>query len=454
MEAKLNIVFPSSMVVEGTSENNVRCVGDEVSCVNETSEKFWTAKSNIPIKASPFTTFYFEIKIQNISKTGVIAIGLCTKDFPTSQSLPGWVVESYGYHSDDGGIFANNGAEVRSLWKPFGAGDVVGCGIQDGRLYFTRNKEKLETNMKLPQAAFYMTVGMEHSSSWTWNFGSSHFVNSDITLGHFQQPNLASVNQDHPLLHIPQCVWPLMVLNTLQKTKERHETWLALLSTCHALREYLLPLFISLSPADYYLALEGYYIWTTWRTDYYLHISRNELTFISKEGSYGSDENERDSNRQPWRMERKVLSPTKQQIVLVTKVFDIRDDFVPEFKFDRYQPTGLKLEKYSKENFKKHLESFKRIVMYRKCGAAVVTPEAPCCHEAISDIAREVFKKIPRDYEGYNSLMLEMAVVVESLSQECMAKSMTNIEIHEKIIKNMMRISPELTGTLKKIAIQ
>jgi len=232
---------------------------------------------------------------------------------------------------------------------------------------------------------------------------------------------------------------------------------MALLSTCQALREYLLPLFITLSPADYCHTLEGYYIFATRSTDYYLHITSNKLKFIEKEGSYSpqkkiSEVNKKKVKEGTWGMERKVRSPKKQQIVLVTDVFK-NCDFVPDFEFNRYQPTGLAYTKHTKEKFQKHLDSYKQIYLRRKCGAAVVTPDAPCCHEAISDIARGIFDKIPRDYEGYNSLLLEMAVLVENLAQECMANAMTDIEIHEKIKENIRRISPDLSETLKKIVI-
>uniref|UniRef100_A0A6B2L489 SPRY domain-containing protein n=1 Tax=Arcella intermedia TaxID=1963864 RepID=A0A6B2L489_9EUKA len=376
---------------------------------------------------------------------------MCPKDFPTSQSLPGWVKQSYGYHSDDGGIFAESGEEPKTSWQPFGAGDVVGCGIEDGTLYFTRNKQKLETKLKLPEISFYITIGMEKSSSWTYNFGSTPFINSSITLNQFKQSKLHPINQDHPLLVIPLCIWPLMVSHSLNKNEKRHETWVALLSTCQALREYLMPLFITLSPTDYYLALRGYYIWVKRDFDYYLKIAKNNMTFTIKKASYREQSNPTKTKVDGWSMRRKVINETKQEIEIVTSVFDICD-FMPGFKFDRYQPTGLEHKKYSKDQFENHLKKYKSIMM-RRCGAAVVTPDAPCCHEAISDIARSIFEKIPKDYEGYNKLLLEMSVVVEDLSQECMATAMTDDEIHQKIIQNMIRISPDLNTTLKETTI-
>eukprot|EP01124_Arcella_intermedia_P002436 TRINITY_DN11323_c0_g1_i2.p1 TRINITY_DN11323_c0_g1~~TRINITY_DN11323_c0_g1_i2.p1 ORF type:complete len:300 (+),score=69.14 TRINITY_DN11323_c0_g1_i2:46-900(+) len=284
---------------------------------------------------------------------------------------------------------------------------------------------------------------MEHSSSWTYTFGS---------------PPQVYLNQDHPLLRIPQCIWPRMVppdQEFFTGESERFRAWVAVLSTCHALRDYLLPLFIILNPEDYSRALEGYYIWSnlTRPVDYYLEITRENLTFTTKKSAPKGAENKKKCKSATWRMERKVLSPTKQQIVIITKAFRLDRHFEPEFNFDRFHPTGLELRKYTREKFNQHLMSFKSN-RYKRCGAAVATPGDPCCHEAISDIARGVLQGIPRDLEGYNSIMLGMAVVVEELAQECMANAMTDIEIHEKILESIERISPGLTGTLEKRASQ
>ncbi|GMH46601.1 hypothetical protein TrRE_jg13076, partial [Triparma retinervis] len=58
-----------------------------------------------------------------------IAIGLSTESFPLSNKMPGWDANSFGYHSDDGGIFRNNGDMVREFGPKWGEGDTVGCGI-------------------------------------------------------------------------------------------------------------------------------------------------------------------------------------------------------------------------------------------------------------------------------------------------------------------------------------
>ena len=58
-----------------------------------------------------------------------VAIGLSTSSFPLGSKMPGWDANSFGYHSDDGGVFRNNGDMVREFGPKWGEGDVVGCGV-------------------------------------------------------------------------------------------------------------------------------------------------------------------------------------------------------------------------------------------------------------------------------------------------------------------------------------
>ncbi len=58
--------------------------------------------------------------------------------------MPGWTPGSWGYHGDDGRKFSD--FEASELYGPtYGAGDVVGCGIDfmTKSAFFTKNGEKL-----------------------------------------------------------------------------------------------------------------------------------------------------------------------------------------------------------------------------------------------------------------------------------------------------------------------
>ena len=57
-------------------------------------------------------------------------------------SQPGWKSGSYGYHGDEGKLFVSSGFGV-PYGPKFFKGDVVGCGVEYGSLYFTKNGKHL-----------------------------------------------------------------------------------------------------------------------------------------------------------------------------------------------------------------------------------------------------------------------------------------------------------------------
>lgn len=72
-----------------------------------------------------------------------IIIGFAGKDVSLSRA-PGWEPESWGYHGDDGNLFA-----AQSTGKPygptFGQGDTVGClvNFRTATASFTKNGQDL-----------------------------------------------------------------------------------------------------------------------------------------------------------------------------------------------------------------------------------------------------------------------------------------------------------------------
>jgi hypothetical protein len=69
----------------------------------------------------------------------IMGLGFCEKD-SSLRGMPGWRKKAWGYHADDGGLFA----EFIST-TPFGpqyhVGDVVGCGVDfiARSAFFTHN---------------------------------------------------------------------------------------------------------------------------------------------------------------------------------------------------------------------------------------------------------------------------------------------------------------------------
>ncbi|KAG2129772.1 hypothetical protein DEU56DRAFT_816636 [Suillus clintonianus] len=85
--------------------------------------------------------YYYEIEVtsKTNSNKGRISVGLVSRDFKPSR-LPGWEKNSWGYHGDDGSSFAAE--KTGTPYGPqFGAGDVIGCGIDfsQNRAFYTKN---------------------------------------------------------------------------------------------------------------------------------------------------------------------------------------------------------------------------------------------------------------------------------------------------------------------------
>jgi hypothetical protein len=117
------------------------------------------SRANHPL---PFhlDTFYFEVAVMNsghgryvqsspirkliLSKlilpfSSILGVGVCEESAPLT-GMPGWRKGSWGYHSDDGNLFAESGSGI-----PYGptyqTGDIVGCGGTMIRktIFFTKN---------------------------------------------------------------------------------------------------------------------------------------------------------------------------------------------------------------------------------------------------------------------------------------------------------------------------
>ena len=68
-----------------------------------------------------------QVHIRDIKPGGAVAVGLGPRDYNMTRQ-PGWDVGSCAYHGDDGMLFheSGNGKQPGPL---FGAGDIVGCGL-------------------------------------------------------------------------------------------------------------------------------------------------------------------------------------------------------------------------------------------------------------------------------------------------------------------------------------
>lgn len=147
--------------------------------------------------------FYYEMSIKNKGRDGFIGIGI-SQGSVSLVRLPGWEVNSFGYHGDDGHFFASSG-QGKPYGPTYSMGDVVGCGVHtdDGTLFFTKNGQYIGIACNVPfytltineasatahvtnphhqkqlqqQYRYYPTVGMRTPGEMIQaNFGSDRFV--------------------------------------------------------------------------------------------------------------------------------------------------------------------------------------------------------------------------------------------------------------------------------------
>ena len=83
--------------------------------------------------------YYYEVSIISKGKEGMIGVGFSGAS-ASLEKLPGWELESWAYHGDDGKSFC--AATPGKTYGPtFTSGDVIGCGVNfmKGCAFFTKN---------------------------------------------------------------------------------------------------------------------------------------------------------------------------------------------------------------------------------------------------------------------------------------------------------------------------
>lgn len=139
---------------------------------------------------APRSVAYFEVAIERLPAVAralqpfpppeeeqheCVAVGLAVGEYTSTQRLPGWDLQSYGYHGDDGAIFHGHGRQLKSYGSRFGPGDTVGCGrdYRSGTIFFTLNGTNLGvafTDVD-PQVELAPIVGLDSNAQVTFNFG-------------------------------------------------------------------------------------------------------------------------------------------------------------------------------------------------------------------------------------------------------------------------------------------
>ncbi|KAI8095188.1 hypothetical protein BDF21DRAFT_447511 [Thamnidium elegans] len=121
--------------------------------------------------------YYFEIKVISKGTDGHIGIGFCRK-INSLNRFPGWGEHSWGYHGENGNIYAGPGTE-KAYGPSYGTGDIIGCGIdfRDMSAFYTKNGLYLGTAFKnIKDTDIYPFVGFKTPKEQIEaNFGLSPF---------------------------------------------------------------------------------------------------------------------------------------------------------------------------------------------------------------------------------------------------------------------------------------
>jgi len=117
-----------------------------------------------------------------------VAIGVACALFPLRMRMPGWDVNSFGYHGDDGNFFHGRARSGTPSGPTFGTGDTVGCGLMyppltgncSGSIFFTKNGEVVFSR-PLPaegilNVPYFPVVGIDAFNPIDVNFGGREFV--------------------------------------------------------------------------------------------------------------------------------------------------------------------------------------------------------------------------------------------------------------------------------------
>jgi SPRY domain len=157
--------------------------------------------------------------------TESVAIGIAECTFPLSGCMPGWDMQSYGYHGDNGHAYHGSGGQRRrrrqldgedlAFGPKYGVNDTVGCGIDYHKrsIFFTFNGtflgyafQDLAIDM-LSTTVFFPVVGIDTNCPIYCNFGYKDPFSFDLT--------------SYILLHQKEVLLQTLVGNSTKDTTKR-----------------------------------------------------------------------------------------------------------------------------------------------------------------------------------------------------------------------------------------
>jgi hypothetical protein len=156
-----------------------RTVADRRRCINVTPRLVSYFEITI-LKASPEQEGRRQFSFDFLEEPRVqdcVAIGLATEIFDCQSALPGWNSVSFGYHSDNGGLYHGSG-RMQKRAGTFGTGDTVGMGIDyvTRGIFVTKNSKFLGFGWDdlpfdyLEETRLYPMVGIDSKEAVVLNY--------------------------------------------------------------------------------------------------------------------------------------------------------------------------------------------------------------------------------------------------------------------------------------------
>eukprot|EP01080_Neovahlkampfia_damariscottae_P008117 gene8117-12578_t len=120
--------------------------------------------------------FYFEVSCKHVRKYSSFAVGFITKSEVLKFAQLGWELGSIGYHGDDGQVYIPTTNEGILQYEKFGKGDIVGCGIYKGKIFFTKNgKFQAFVALVKKDQKLFPSISTWRSGEYNVNFGQNEF---------------------------------------------------------------------------------------------------------------------------------------------------------------------------------------------------------------------------------------------------------------------------------------
>ncbi|KAI1764467.1 SPRY-domain-containing protein [Hypoxylon sp. FL1150] len=145
--------------------------------------------------------YYFEVTLLSRSprrEETTVCIGFSGKNVALTRP-PGWEPESWGYHGDDGDVYAGQNVGKTYDGASFGPQDIVGCGVnfRTREAFFTKNGKNYKTAFRDIKGDLYPSVGMKKPGEHIRvNFGQEPFVFSiDAMVKREQAKIRTAINQ-------------------------------------------------------------------------------------------------------------------------------------------------------------------------------------------------------------------------------------------------------------------